>query len=59
MAAFPRLAGQHADYMFKQLTVFQRTDERPEGAVMKVVSHELSLSTSRDLAAYAQAMPNQ
>jgi len=34
-ATFPRLAGQHADYIVKQLIVFQRTDERPEGAVMK------------------------
>ncbi|HZP68091.1 MAG TPA: c-type cytochrome, partial [Rudaea sp.] len=41
-AAFPRLAGQHADYIAKQLSVFQRTDERPEGAVMKTVAHLLS-----------------
>ena len=30
-APFPRIAGQHADYLVKQLIVFQRTDERPEG----------------------------
>src|SRR5207245_585250 len=37
-AAFPRLAGQHADYLVKQLTVFQRTNQRPQGAVMKTVA---------------------
>ncbi|MBA5639813.1 cytochrome c4 [Duganella sp. LX20W] len=42
MGAFPRLAGQHADYVSKQLAVFQRTDQRPEGAVMKTVAHALS-----------------
>ncbi|MBA5686134.1 c-type cytochrome [Rugamonas apoptosis] len=42
MGTFPRLAGQHADYVSKQLAVFQRTDQRPEGAVMKTVAHALS-----------------
>ena len=54
--AFPRLAGQHADYVVKQLMVFQRTDERPEGAVMKTIAH---LLTPRDMVAvadYVQAM---
>ena len=26
----PRIAHQHADYIVKQLEVFQRTDQRPE-----------------------------
>lgn len=55
-AAFPRLAGQHADYVVKQLIVFQRTDERPEGAVMKTVAHELSLEDIRNVAAYVQSL---
>ena len=49
-ATFPRLAGQHADYVQKQLTVFQRTEGRPEGAVMKTIVHDL---TDRNLAAVA------
>jgi cytochrome c553 len=57
MATFPRLAGQHADYIVKQLVVFQRTDERPEGAVMKTVAHALSRQNIKDVAAYVQAMP--
>lgn len=54
---FPRLAGQHADYLVKQLTVFQRTDERPEGSIMKTVAHELTRDNIVDVAAYLQALP--
>ncbi len=56
-ANFPRLAGQHMDYLEKQLTVFQRTDERPEGSVMKVVAHSLTLDNIKNVAAYLQSMP--
>lgn len=56
-ATFPRLAGQHVDYLVKQLVVFQRTDERPEGAIMKTVAHELTPQNIADVAAYAQALP--
>jgi len=55
-ATFPRLAGQHADYVVKQLLVFQRTEERPAGAIMKTVAHDLSPQNIRDVAAYVQAM---
>lgn len=57
-ATFPRIAGQHADYLIKQLIVFQRTDERPEGSVMKVVAHELTQQNIRDVASYLQAIPS-
>ncbi len=59
MATFPRIAGQHVDYLVKQLEVFQRTDERPEGSVMKTVAHELTKQNIRDVSAYAQAMSSQ
>ena len=55
-ANFPRLAGQHADYLEKQLDVFQRTDQRPEGAVMKTIAHLLDAGDIRAVAAYLQAM---
>lgn len=58
-ATFPRLAGQHADYLIKQLIVFQRTDERPEGSIMKTVAHELTPQNVRDVAGYLQALPPQ
>jgi len=57
--AYPRLAGQHADYLAKQLAVFQHTDQRPEGAVMKVVAHGLTPEQVDDVAAYLQAMPGR
>jgi len=57
-ATFPRLSGQHADYIVKQLLVFQRTDERPEGSVMKVIAHELTRQNIDDVAAYLQSSPS-
>jgi len=56
-ATFPRVAGQHADYLIKQLLVFQRTDERPEGSIMKTVAHDLTPQNMQDVAGYLQAMP--
>jgi cytochrome c553 len=57
-APFPRIAGQHVDYVVKQLLVFQRTDERPEGVVMKTVAHDLTQQHIRDVATYVQALPS-
>lgn len=57
-APIPRIAGQHVDYIVKQLLVFQRTDERPEGTIMKTVAHNLTQQHIRDVATYLQAMPN-
>ena len=53
---FPRLAGQHADYIVKQLGVFQNTEERPEGAVMKTVAHSLTAQDMQAVAAYVQGL---
>ena len=55
-ATFPRLAGQHMDYVEKQLMVFQRSDQRPQGAIMKTVAHDLSPDDIRDVAAYVQSL---
>ncbi len=54
-AQFPRLAGQHADYVAKQLVIFQRTDQRPLGAAMKQVTHELSDHQIQALAVFLQS----
>jgi len=58
---FPRIASQHADYLVKQLVVFQRTEERteerPGGSIMKTVAHSLRPQDIADVAAYLQAMP--
>lgn len=44
-------------FLVKQLLVFQRTDERPAGSVMKTVAHELSRKNIDDVASFLQAMP--
>jgi cytochrome c553 len=54
--AFPRLASQHVDYIVKQLIVFQRTNERPKGAVMKTIVHDLSEDDIKNVAAYLQTL---
>jgi cytochrome c553 len=59
MEKTPRLAYQHADYVLKQLTVFQRTDQRPEGAVMKVIAHDMTLQNMEAVAAYVQSGAGQ
>jgi cytochrome c553 len=57
MATFPRLAGQHADYTLKQLMVYQSTDARPSGAIMKGIAHGLTRQNMESLAVYLQAVP--
>ena len=54
--AFPRLAAQHAAYVVKQLTVFQQTEQRPSGAVMKAITHDLQPQDMRDVAAFVQTL---
>lgn len=56
---FPRIAGQHADYIAKQLLVFQRTEERPEGAAMKVVAHNLKPEEIKAVAAYVSTIASK
>ena len=56
VATFPRLAGQHSDYVVKQLIVFQRTDERPEGSVMKGIAHQLTHENMEAVAAYLETL---
>ena len=56
LAAFPRLAGQHGDYIIKQLRVFQRTEERPDGPAMKAVAHGLTPDDMANAASFLQSM---
>lgn len=56
---FPRLAGQHADYVVKQLRVFQRTQERPRGELMKAVCSNMSEHDMQAVAAFVEAFPPQ
>src|SRR5450830_480120 len=53
---FPRLAGQHATYLLKQLNVFQNTEQRPGGAMMKGVSHAMTKENMEDVAYYLESI---
>lgn len=57
MAAFPRLANQHANYLIKQLDIFQNTQGRP-GTPMETVVHPLTGPDKDAVAAYLQAFPD-
>lgn len=57
IAAFPRLAHQHADYLIKQLDIFQNTQGRP-GTPMDTVVHPLTGPDKAAVAAYLQAFPD-
>lgn len=56
IAVFPRLAGQHAQYLVTQLKVFH-TDDRPNLArTMKAVVQRLSEEEVEQVAAYLQGL---
>lgn len=56
IGAFPRLANQHADYLEKQLNVFQNTKQRPD-TPMEFVVHPLTGPNKQAVAAYLQSFP--
>jgi cytochrome c553 len=56
LATFPRIAGQHGDYIAKQLRVFKRTDQRPDGPAMQAVAHQLTPDDIVNAAAYLQTL---
>jgi cytochrome c553 len=55
--SFPRLANQHADYIVKQLNVFQNTQGRPD-TPMELIAHPLTGENKEAVAAYLQAFPD-
>jgi cytochrome c553 len=57
VGAFPRLASQHADYLVKQLDIFQNTQGRP-GTPMEAITHPLTGENKHAVAAYLQAFPD-
>jgi cytochrome c553 len=52
---FPRLAGQHADYLARQLVVFRETHQRPLGVAMQSVAHGLDDPQIRALAVFLES----
>ncbi len=57
--SFPFIAGQHEDYILKQLNIFKETEERDEklGQMMKNETHDLSSEEMKAAAAYIATMP--
>lgn len=56
IAVFPRLAGQHAQYLVAQIKVFH-TDDRPNIAMaMKAIVQKLSDEEAEEVAAYLQGL---
>jgi cytochrome c553 len=56
LGRFPRLAGQHQDYLVKQLHVFQDTEQRP-GTPMEQITHLLTDQEMQSVAGYLQNLP--
>jgi cytochrome c553 len=54
-SGFPRLAGQHAPYLLRQLTGFS-TRLRPHGVLMKAETANMTLPQMKAVAAYLQSM---
>lgn len=54
-ATFPRLAGQRADYLLRQLKVFG-TRLRPHGVLMKAETRHLTVAQMQALAVYLQSL---
>lgn len=48
----PRVAGQHASYMIRQIMVLQQSGQRPNGAPMTQVDHALSRADADSVARY-------
>jgi len=55
-ATFPRIAGQHSDYIVKQLSNLGATDDRPGSEVMKPVASKLRPQDRENVASYLQVM---
>jgi cytochrome c553 len=54
--AIPRLAGQHAHYVLEQIKVFQTTQQRPRGAAMQQVTHDMPDVDSEAVATFIASM---
>ncbi|WP_367253281.1 cytochrome c [Pseudomonas sp. stari2] len=48
----PRVAGQHADYMYRQILLLQQSAPRPHGAPIKTDDHALFWADAESVARY-------
>lgn len=54
--AIPHIAGQHAHYVLEQIKVFQTTEQRPRGAPMRLITHDMPDADSEAVAAFVSSM---
>ena len=52
----PRLAGQHSNYLYKQIMVFKLTDDRPRGEAMKQIIHNMTDEQAHAVSNYLSSM---
>jgi cytochrome c553 len=52
----PRLAGQHAAYIERQLRIYQTSNDRPDGGVMKLACSGMTAEDMRAVAAFVQSL---
>ena len=55
---FPRISYQHADYIVKQLSIFQNTHGGRPGTPMQAIVFPLADDAKEAVAAYLEAMPD-
>jgi cytochrome c553 len=55
-AVAPRLAGQHAAYIERQLRIYQTSNDRPDGGVMKLACSGMTAADMRAVAAFVQSL---
>ena len=58
-AIAPRLAGQHAAYVERQLRIYQTSNDRPDGAVMKLACAGMTAEEIRAVAVFIEALPRE
>ena len=58
---YPKLAGQHADYIYWSLRAYQTGNGNPDfgrnNAIMQAQVQSLSLSDMKDIGAYLESLP--
>jgi cytochrome c553 len=52
----PRLSGQHAAYIERQLRIYQTSNDRPDGGVMKLACSGMTAEDMRAVAAFVQSL---
>jgi cytochrome c553 len=55
-AVAPRLAGQHAAYIERQLHIYQTSTDRPDGGVMKLACSGMTAEDIHAVAAFVQSL---